>query len=48
MNTFCILSDQDDVNVFVSGLDAGLGFAVQHVDEQVEGVSQLDVSRFQI
>lgn len=48
LHTFSILSDEHDVDVVVTSLDADAGLDVQDVDEQVESVSQLHVTGLQV
>lgn len=42
---FCVLADDDQVDILVVGANTRVGFAVEDVDEQVKLVSQGDVTR---
>jgi hypothetical protein len=46
--TFCVLPDENDVDVVVSGLDSLTGLAVQNVNKKIQRVSQFNVSGFQV
>ncbi len=44
--TFGVLSDENDVNVVVSGFDSLSRLAMEDIDEEIERVSQLNIPRF--
>ena len=46
--TFCILANNDNVDIFMASFNSFFGAAIQNVDKEIKLITHLNVARFNV